>query len=246
LIIGVGKYMDPNITPLNYVENDARELYRVLTNHRTGIFKPENVTILLNQEATEREIRFKFDDIAAKAKKEDLLLMFYAGHGFTDPSGDTFWLTFDTVYGLSGNRIQSSAFSNLILGEKISKIKAKTLISFIDACYSSGMVDISTAVRGLEADLRAGKDYVIITSSQANQRSMESPSLKHGLFSYFLVKGLSGEADLNRDGIVNIEELWDFVKPLVSENAIKRGGEQDPRRVVSTGRAIHISKNPNY
>ena len=130
--------------------------------------------------------------------------------------------------------------------EKIRNIKAKTLIFFIDACYSSGMVDISTAVRGLETDLRAGKDYVIITSSQANQRSMESPSLRHGLFSYFLVKGLAGEADANADGTVNIEELWDFVQPLVSENALKRGGEQDPRRVVSTGRVIHISKNPNY
>jgi hypothetical protein len=246
LIIGVGKYRDSNITPLKYVENDARELYRVLTDHRTGFFKPENVSILLNQKATERKIRFKFDDIAAKAQEDDLLLIFYAGHGFTYPDSDTYWLTYDTVYGRQGNRIQSSAFSNLIMGEKIRNIKAKTLIFFIDACYSSGMVDISTAVRGLETDLRAGKDYVIITSSQANQRSMESPSLRHGLFSYFLVKGLAGEADTNGDGIVNIEELWDFVQPRVSENAIKRGGEQDPRRVVSTGRAINISKNPNY
>jgi len=248
LIIGVGKYRDSNITPLKYVENDARELYRVLTNHRTGIFKPENVSILLNQKATERKIRFKFDDIAAKAKEDDLLLMFYAGHGFTYPNNDTYWLTYDTVYGRQGNRIQSSAFSNLIMGEKIRNIKAKTLIFFIDACYSSGMVNKQTAVRGLENYIgtTAGKDYVIMTSSQADQLSYESPKLRHGLFSYFLAKGLSGEADENFDGVVDMEELWPFIKTGVSDYANLLDKEQNPRRSGSVGRSIFLSRNPNF
>jgi tetratricopeptide (TPR) repeat protein len=243
LIIGVAKYRDSQIPPLKYVANDVRELQRVLTDPRTGIFKPKNTTVLLNRSATEKQIMFAFDDMAMKAmNEEDLLLIFYSGHGFTDPNAETYWLTYDTIE----RRIQSTAFSNLILASKIARIKAKTVVFLIDACYSSGMVNMSTAVHGLERDLRTAKDYVIITSSQANQVSLESPQLKHGLFTHFLVKGLSGEADRNGDGNVNIDELWDYINLRIPRYAKNMGKDQDPGRVFSTGRSIFISKNPNY
>ncbi len=249
LIIAVGKYRDPKINALTYAENDARGIYNVLTDSRTGLFKPENVVILINEEATEKNIKFKFDDMVFKAKnREDLFFVFYAGHGFTYPNGsDTYWLTYDTIIGnTEGNRIKSTAFSNLTLASKIADIEADKMIFIIDACYSSGMVSRSADIRGLETYLGIGKDYVIITSSQANQKSIESPRLKHGLFSYFLIKGLSGEADGNSDGFVEMEELWPFVKLYVSEHAEMMGAEQYPRRSGSSGASVYISKNPNY
>ncbi len=249
LIIAVGKYRDPKINTLVYAENDARGIYKVLTDSRTGLFKPENVVILINEEATEKNIKFKFDDMVLNAKnKEDLFFVFYAGHGFTYPNGsDTYWMTYDTIVGnTEGNRIKSTAFSNLTLATKISDIKADKMIFFIDACFSSGMVSKSADIRGLETYLGIGKDYVIITSSQANQESIESPRLKHGLFSYFLIKGLSGDADSNSDGFVEIEELWPFVKLYVSEHAEMMGAEQYPRRSGSSGASVYMSKNPNY
>ncbi len=108
------------------------------------------------------------------------------------------------------------------------------------------MVNRPEAVRGLATYLGTDKDYVIITSSQADQLSIESPRLKHGLFSYSLIQGLSGQADMNLDGWVDIEELWPFIKSRVSENARLMGAEQDPRRSGSSGRSIYLSKNPNY
>lgn len=249
LIIAVGKYRDSKINPLNYAENDAREIYRVLTGPRTGLFKPENVTILINEEATEKNIKFKFDDMVLKAdSKEDLFFVFYAGHGFTYPNGsDTYWLSYDTMVGNEeGNRIKSTAFSNLTLATKIADIEADTIVFFVDACFSSGMVAKPTAIRGLDSYLGSGKDYVIITSSQADQTSIESPRLKHGLFSYFLIKGLSGEADIASDGFVGIEEIWPFVKLHVSEHAKSMGAEQYPRRSGSSGASIYLSRNPNY
>ena len=120
MIIGVAKYKDSQIPPLKYVENDVRELQQVLTDPRTGIFKPKNTTVLLNRSATEKQIMFAFDDMAMKAmNEEDLLLIFYSGHGFTDSNAETFWLTYDTIE----RRIQSTAFSNLILASKIARIK---------------------------------------------------------------------------------------------------------------------------
>jgi len=249
LILAVGKYRDPRVNTLKYAENDARGLYKVLTDPRTGLFKPENVVILINDEATEKNIKFKFDDMVLKAnRKEDLFFVFYAGHGFTYPNGrDTYWLTYDTVIGNEGgNRIKSTAFSNLTLASKIADIEAGKMIFFIDACFSSGMVASSSDIRGLETYLGTGKDFVIITSSQANQKSIESLRLKHGLFSYFLIKGLSGAADINSDGFVDIEEIWPYMKLYISEHAEMMGVEQDPRRSGSSGASVYLSKNPNY
>lgn len=249
LIIAVGDYRDSRIDPLNYVENDVQELYRVITDPRTGIFRPENVTVLVNEDATEKNIKFKFDDMVDKAsQKEDLFFVFYAGHGFTYPNGtDTYWLTYDTIVGdRHGNRIKSTAFSNLTLATKLGDIKANTIVFFVDACFSAGMVNKPAAIRGLETYLGTDKDYVIITSSQADQLSIESARLKHGLFSYFLIQGLSGQADINSDGWVDIEEVWPFIKFRVSERAQSIGAEQDPRRSGSSGRSIYISRNPNY
>lgn len=248
LIIAVGKYIDSRISPLIYAENDAREIYRVLTGPRTGLFKPENVTVLMNEDATEKNIKFKFDDMVQKAEqKEDMVFVFYAGHGFTYPNGtDTYWLTYDTMVGDDeGNRIKSTAFSNLTLATKIIDIQANTIVFFIDACFSSGMVANTAEIRGLESYLGTGKDYVIITSSQADQVSLESRRLKHGLFSYYLIKGLSGEADVNKDDFVDIEEIWPYMKLYISDMAEQMGAEQDPRRSGSSGAAIYLSRNPN-
>jgi uncharacterized caspase-like protein len=223
-------------------------LYEVLTDRRTGLFKPKNVVYLRNHQATRRAIEFKFDDIVAKAQnEEDVLFVFYAGHGFAYPNtSDTYWLTYDTLVGnKEANRIKSTAFSNLSLAKKLAEVKARTVVLFVDACFSAGLVDQSGRIKGLETYLGSGKDYVIISSSQADQTSMESSKLRHGLFSYYLIKGLGGEADLNKDGMVDVEELWPFVKNQVSVTAKRMGGEQDPRRSGSSGRSIMLSKNPN-
>ena len=249
LIIGVGTYKDPSINSLRYVKNDVRKLYSVLTNPRTGIFKPQNTITLLNENATEKNIKFKIDDMVTKASgKDDLVFVFYAGHGFSYPNGkDTYWLTYDTIVGdKTGNRIKSTAFSNLALASKISDIAAGKFIFFIDACFSNGMVKKQAAVRGLYSYLGIGKDYTIIASSRADQLSIESPRLKHGLFSYALINGLSGKADMNKDGWVEIDELWPYMKSDISDRARQMGSQQNPVRSGSSGGFLRISKNPDF
>ena len=220
----------------------------MLTDPRTGTFQPENIMTLMNEDATEKNIKFKFDDMVEKAKgTDDLVLIFYAGHGFSYPNGkDTYWLTYDTVVGdINGNRIKSTAFSNLTLASKISDIRAGKFIFFIDACFSSGMVQKQAAVRGLDSYLGIGKDYTIITSSKSDQLSIESPKYQHGLFSYALINGLSGKADTNKDGWVEIDELWPYMKSDISKRAKQMGSEQNPVRSGSSGGLIRVSKNPN-
>lgn len=249
LIIGVGNYKDPSINSLRFVENDIRELYTVMTNSSSGLFKPENIMTLINKDATEKNIKFKFDDMVTKARgKDDLVFVFYAGHGFSYPNGtDTYWLTYDTIVGdKTGNRIKSTAFSSRTLASKISDIAAGKFIFFIDACFSDGMVEKKTTVRGLDSYLGIGKDYTIIASSKADQLSIESPILKHGLFSYALINGLSGKADRDKDGWVEIDELWPYMRSDISRRAQEMGSQQNPVRSGSSGGLLRVAKNPNY
>jgi len=248
LIIAVGKYRDPRIKPLPYAAMDAQALYRILTDRRdnTAAFDPKNVILLINENATDKKVKFAIDDIVSRALGEnDILLVFYAGHGFSYPQGsDTYWLTYDTVVGNDqGNRIKSTAFSNLTLAAKLADVKASTAIFFIDACFSAGMVTRPQSVRGMESYLVSGKDYVIISSSQANQESIAAPHLKHGIFTYHIIEGLSGKADSNRNGGVDVEELWRYVQTEVPKTATDLGHQQQPRRSGSSGgKPVYLKK----
>jgi len=76
--------------------------------------------------------------------------------------------------------------------------------------------------------LTRSKGRAIITASRTNEVSIELPELGHGIFSYFLVDGLKGAADLNRDGIVSLQELYEYVEQQVTTKARAVGGNQHP------------------
>jgi uncharacterized caspase-like protein len=76
--------------------------------------------------------------------------------------------------------------------------------------------------------LTRSKGRAIITASRTNEVSIELPELGHGIFSYFLVNGLKGAADLNRDGIISLQELYEYVEQQVTTKSRAVGGNQHP------------------
>ena len=69
---------------------------------------------------------------------------------------------------------------------------------------------------------------MIITASRPTEVSLELPELGHGIFTYYLVQGLKGAADLNRDGIVSLQELYEYLEQQVSRKSRGVGGNQHP------------------
>ncbi len=251
LLIGVGKFKESTkIRSLKYTGNDVSGIKRVLTSPQTGIFDPDDVTVLLNEKATLRNMKFRMAEAVAKVQnEEDLLFVFYAGHGYAGPDGsDTYWLAYDTEYDEGAAYMtQATAYSNLELAKTLFNLKAGKVVFLIDACHSSGMADRPTGVGGLaEGIKRTGKEYVIITSAQADKVSIESDDLKHGLFSYYIIEALSGKADSNSDGKIEAGELWTFLKERIPAHARDMGLEQVPRLSSSFEGSIFLSKNPNY
>jgi uncharacterized caspase-like protein len=76
--------------------------------------------------------------------------------------------------------------------------------------------------------LTRSKGRVIITASRPTEVSLELPELGHGIFTYYLSQGLKGAADLNRDGIVSLQELYEYLEQQVSRKARAVGGNQHP------------------
>ena len=76
--------------------------------------------------------------------------------------------------------------------------------------------------------LTRAKGRAIITASRPAEVSLELPELEHGLFSYYLIAGLKGAADLNRDGMVTLQELYEYVEQQVSSKSRSVGGNQHP------------------
>ncbi len=112
------------------------------------------------------------------------------------------------------------------------RIKSKRVISFIDSCYS-GQAGSVTSRNILLSDIfhenLSGEGRIIITACKPNEKSLETDELKHGIFTYYLAEGLKGKADLNKDGLVTIGELYDYVFDEVTKKAKEFKAVQHPQ-----------------
>jgi len=243
VIIGVADYADPAIRDLRYTVNDARAIYELLIDPRYGDFKPENVKLLLDQEATAKNIKSAIGSWLPKVTPEDAtVVIFFAGHGA--PEGkQTYWLTHDA----EPNDLFSTALSNNDIAEMLSRVKSERVLTFLDCCYSAATINrtIATRAPAVEDPFQRfkGKGRIIITASDGKQESLEDANLQHGIFTYRLVEALKGRADKNRDGVVVVLEALEYVQSHVQADAQFRGYVQQPTFSGEFKDIIAISRN---
>jgi len=115
---------------------------------------------------------------------------------------------------------------------------------FADACYSgqarSGETLIASArpiVPKAETRLFP-ESFTVIAASQHDQISSSSPDLQHGIFSYYLMKGMEGEADSNRDGKITLGEMQAYLIETVTRQAAAMSRKQEPQVLGDAGRVL--------
>ncbi|HEU4368424.1 MAG TPA: caspase family protein [Methylomirabilota bacterium] len=243
VIVGVGRYESASIPSLRYSVADAEAMYKVLVD--SGGFRKENVLLLTDRSdrrPTLRNLKYALGTFLARAAgKDDTVLVFFAGHGApeVDPRG----IERD---GLAKYLIPSDAdpddlFSTALpmddLQTIFGRIEAERVVVFLDACYSGAAGGRTFAARKTRATavddlflerLTRSRGRAIITASRAAEVSVELPELGHGIFTYYLTEGLRGAADLNRDGIVSLQELYEYVEQQVVRKSRAVGGNQHP------------------
>ena len=248
LIIGISRYRNNlrGVQNLEYADKDARAIYEFLQQPAAGGFAPENMLLLNNEQATLARIREALTNFTAKAGVNDLLLIFFAGHGSPDPlsPGNLYLLAHDT----SVEAMPQTALSMPELRRYIDQnIKSKRLVLLLDACHSAGFStevtrDLTNNLTNLylEKLLYQEEGRAIITSSDINERARESRKWGdgHGVFTYYLLRGLKGEADSNRDRFVSVGELFSFVRQQVR---VDTKFEQNPRMLIGDNEHLALS-----
>ena len=217
LSIGINEYSNNNFAKLSFADKDAEELYEKVSTkygHGTGTL------CLLNKKATKENIINYLEEIKIIVKEEDSLIFLFTGHGEFYKVGNKtnyYLITYDTKY----NDLDNTALNMSFIKTLITKIKCKKKIIFLDSCYSGGISKNpnSTVVTDSTKDYvfnnLISEDYSIITSSQPSQMSWECNKLNHGVFSYFLIKGLCGAVE-SKNGEVDLMTLYLFIHHAVS------------------------------
>ncbi|OGK85808.1 MAG: hypothetical protein A2X52_11070 [Candidatus Rokubacteria bacterium GWC2_70_16] len=243
VVIGVGQYESPDVTRLQYAVPDAEALYQVLIGQ--GGFKKEHVLLLTDKterKPTLRNIKWALGTFLTRsAKKDDTVVVFFAGHGApeVDPRGieRDGLAKYLAPSDVEPDDLYSTALPMDELQTVFQRIEAERMVVFLDACYSGaagGRTFASKKTRATHVDdlflerLTRSKGRAIVTASRPAEVSLEVPELGHGLFTYYLVQGLKGAADLNRDGIVSLQELYEYVEQQVTQKSRALGGNQHP------------------
>ena len=245
VVIGINRY--PKVRPLKYAVDDARIFYNHLVDFSQ--IPRENVTLLLDQDATLTRVRSALGThLKNKAGKDDMVIIFFAGHGATEkegmsPDGDgleKYLLPFDA----DPKDLYATALPMGEISKIFSRIQSERLVFIADSCYSGASGGRTIDISGTRATiseafldrLTGGKGRVIITASGANEVSAENDSLKQGVFTYYLVEGLRGKADADKDGIITVDEAYQYVSEAVPRAT---GQEQHPvKKGTVEGRLI--------
>jgi uncharacterized caspase-like protein len=202
LVVGVGRYA--HMPTLKYTDDDAYHFYSFLKSPEGGALKDEQVRVLIDEDATRDNILRTMRQLFMKADENDVVMLYFSGHGL---EGSFIPVDYD-------------GFNNKLRHDDIKAIfeesKAKHKVCMADACFSGSLL----AMKGTKIDVALDKYYkefentkggmALLMSSKSEEYSLEDHGLRSGIFSHYMIKGLKGEADTDKNKIITIKELYDF------------------------------------
>jgi len=233
LVVGISKFNDTHVPRLNYPSKDAQDFASLLKDPGIGRFKPENVHVVTDADATTRKIKMELNWLARSAKPDDLVVVFLASHGSPrsrDIAGVNYIITSDTQLG-DPNKDPDSLFATALpmvdLSDIVrSRIQARRTAIFLDTCHSgaaaaktgtgAGFGDASASREALDR-IRQGVGRAIIASSGVAESSYENDDTRNGYFTYFLINALR-----QSKGLDPIDKIYDYIRVQVSKSVMTR------------------------
>jgi len=242
LIIGNNQYDDPKLAQLKTPAADSQALAKVLADKSIGSF--DEVTPLINK--NESEIRRAISGFLTNKKPDDLVLVYFSGHGVLDDRGRLFLSLKDTETTL----LKATAIPSTFISDEMDSCRSRRQILILDCCHSGAFA------RGTKGEQKAvteatfeGSGYgrVVMTASDSTQYALEGDQVIRqtdlSLFTHFLLEGLkTGEADTDHDGHISLDEWYDYTyAKVVSETP-----RQIPHRWSYNQQGdLIIARNPN-
>ena len=236
LVIGISQFEDKRVPRLNYPAKDAEDFAKLLQDPQVGRFRVEDVKVLLNADATTRQIKAGLNWLARNAQADDLVVVFISSHGSPrelDTRNVNYIVTNDTV-----TRPQDELFATALAMVEVtevirSRIQARRTLVLLDTCHSGAahsspqvtgsLVNSSVSSETLDS-IRQGFGRAIISSSQVGEQSYENDEFKNGYFTYYLLQELR-----KSKGLEPIDQVYAHVREQVSKGvAGKYKAQQTP------------------
>lgn len=204
LVIGISHFSDGSVPPLRFTTADATAIADTLKDPSVGRFPPGNVHTLIDEQATTKNIKEELNWIARHAEPNDLVLIYMATHGtprtLDSAGGANYLITYDTEIssgaGFNEDALYATAYPMVELANAVAtRMKSLRTAIILDTCYSAGSIAgsriASSAPSGqMLSHITEGTGRIVLAASSVNEPSLESPELKHGYFTYYLLKAL--------------------------------------------------------
>ncbi|MDD2332134.1 MAG: caspase family protein [Candidatus Cloacimonetes bacterium] len=244
VVIGIENYR--NVSPVRFASQDA-EFMKEYFLKVLGI-PAENLFFRSGEDASLVTFKTLFDaggwlEKNAKNKNSEIFI-YYAGHGAPDPATNKAYLL---PYDGNPNYLNNSGYELSLLYSNLQKLGAKQVTIFLDSCFSGANREREIIL----ADARpvfissplpqVAANFAVFSASEGAEFSSSYPEKQHGLFSYYLMKGLRGDADANGDKRITLEELQNYLKGEVRSMAARLGREQNPQLQTGDKNRVLIS-----
>lgn len=248
VIVGISKYQNEGIDKLQFAHKDAEAFANYLKSNAGGKVSDSNIILLQNEKATYTAIYQALDWLLEVCKEGDLVYFFFSGHGDMENS---------TIYKLgfliSYNTPRSNYINNAVRIEDLNnyantlsvKTKAKVIL-VTDACHSGNLAGSDFKGGFLVGEqLRTVKNNEIrMASCATDQLSAEDKKWGggNGVFTYYLIDGLKGLADAEKDGTVTVKELSNYLRSSLERDPVLKSRKHVQTPVIKGNEIFSLSK----
>jgi len=248
VVVGISNYQhqsDNGLSNLIFADDDARAFARTL---RTLGWSDSHIKLLVNEEATHRNIMIALESWLTKAGPNDQVVLFWAGHGYPDPENPekVYFATYDTEIAIAATGYRMDKVRSAL-----EELGAKNVIMLADTCHAGKLITRGTQggrslsiipqLEKMQRDQQIPKGWIFMVGADTDRQAIEHSSWSNGAFTHSLLLGLSGEADGfqsagARDGIVTMGELKDYMKTAMPDETQRvLGVAKHPVIATSTG-----------
>jgi len=230
LVMGIGTYREKAIPKVKYAARDAEVMARYLEN--VGGVPRANIKVLTDEKATKSDLVAHVTDwLPRRVTGDSTVFVYFAGHGTPGPKGTEAYL----IPYEGHPDFPSQLYPLREMYETLNRLPAREVVVFLDSCFSGAGGRSVTGegtrpvVISIENPVLAGGKILVLAAATGGQMSSDYDRVKHGLFTYYLLRGLRGEAARDREGKVELGDLYRFVREHVAKTAaVELNRDQTP------------------
>ena len=227
LLIGVSEY-EPGLNSLPGAVMDVDAMQQVLQHPDVGEFAPSDITVLKNPQRQTMEEAIEV--VFFNRQKDDLVLVYFSGHGIKDDSGRLYLATRQTRKNSKGELVRTTAVAASLIHDVMENSRSRRQVIILDCCFSGAFAEGMRAKDDGSLDIKnqlaetqkpqSVEGRAVLTSSTATQYSFEQEGSDLSVYTRYLVEGIEkGAADTDNDGVISVDELHEYVCRKVQEAA---------------------------